>query len=71
MIFFARGGNVNNQFLYATAPNVNTQRHLRQSDFYISYTSLISILLQHWPARTFTEKAIFRYNSQTLKEETK
>ena len=46
-IFFARGGNVNDQHLYATAPNVNTQRHLYQSSFYISYTSPVSILLQH------------------------
>jgi hypothetical protein len=46
MIFFARRGNVNDQHPYATAPNVNTQRHLHQSDFYISYTSPISILLR-------------------------
>ena len=52
MTFFARGGNVNGQHLYATAPNVNTQKHLHQSGFYISYTSLISILLQQRFDRT-------------------
>ena len=47
MTFFARRGNVNDQYSYATEPNVNTQKHLHQSDFYISYTSPISILLRH------------------------
>jgi len=44
--FFARGGNVNDQHPYLTTPNINTQKHLHQSGFYISYTSLISIFLR-------------------------
>ena len=41
---------------YATAPNVNTQRYLHQSSFYISYASLISILLQQSLFKRLTEK---------------
>ena len=55
MIYVARGGNVNNLHLRITAPNVNTQRHLHQSDFYISYTSPISILLRHRSAAATDE----------------
>jgi len=53
MIFFARRGNVNDQQPYATAPNVNTQKHLHQSSFYISYTSPVSIVLQHFSVIAF------------------
>ena len=56
MIFFARRGNVNDTHPYVTAPNVNTHRHLHQSDFYISYTSPISILLQHFLQFTVAKK---------------
>jgi hypothetical protein len=59
MTFFARRGNVNDKHPYATTPNVNTQRHLHQSGFYISYTSLISILLQHHPGDDWYNRCCF------------
>jgi hypothetical protein len=47
MIFVARAGNVNTPYPYATAPNVNTQKHRHLCTFYISYSYALSILLRH------------------------
>jgi len=46
MIFFTRGGNVNDKPLYFAVSNVNTQKHRHLCTFYISYSYALSIFLR-------------------------